>query len=92
MDQTQGSTPQYTEKMVLDAVAVMRKNPAKYKELRQSLRGAKSDEDRVKQLLTFATSDREIATLIPSGGIQTEAAAITTVTVTTVFILADSAY
>lgn len=80
------------EEFMVKAVKALRENPEKYRELKNSLTTAKSDQARVKQLLQFATADRELAALIPArlpGG-ETELA-WTTVTVTTVFI-PNSAY
>ena len=91
MNETQGSS-QSTERILLEAVETMRKNPEKYRDLHKQLKGARTDEDRVKRLLNFATSERDIAKLMPSGSQTETAAAITTVTVTTVFIIVDSAY
>lgn len=92
MDEKRGSG-RNTEQILMEAVATMRRNPEKYQELHRALRGAKTDEERVRQLMNFSTSERDLATLMPSGTSEAEtAAAITTVTVTTVFIIVDSAY
>lgn len=80
------------EEMMVKTVKALRENPEKYRELKKSLGAARSDQARVKQLLKYATTDRELAALIPArlpGG-ETQLA-WTTVTVTTIFI-ADSAY
>lgn len=82
---------QNTEQILLDVVRTMRQHPEKYQGMRRSLREANSDEERVRQLLNYATSDRELASLVPVGTGETEQLAWTTVTVTTVFI-PDSAY
>lgn len=82
-----------TEKIILDAVTAMRQNPERYREVHTALRRAGSDQERVRYLLNFATSDRQLTSLMPTGtGSDETAAAITTVTVTTVFIAVDSAY
>jgi hypothetical protein len=75
-----------TERLVIEAVNALRDNPAKYKELRNSLDKAKSDKERAKHLLNYAVSDRELASLLPGRSTGGEAAIITwtTVTVTTV--------
>jgi len=74
-----------TERLVVEAVNALRDNPARYKELRNSLDKAKSDKERAKHLLNYATSDRQLASLLP-GRVGGESAIITwtTVTVTTV--------
>jgi hypothetical protein len=81
-----------TEDFVMKAVEVLRENPKKYAAVRKSLSKAKTDRARAKSLLKFATSDRELAALVPSGSGTTQLATVTTVTVTTIFILEDSAY
>lgn len=82
-----------TEEMIVKSVKALRENPEKYKELQRSLSAAKSDQAKVKQLLQYATTDRELAALIPArlpGGGESEML-WPTVTITTIFI-ADSAY
>ena len=61
------------------------------KRLRRQLQRCKTDRDRIGVLLHFATSNRELAALLPLTAPRIEAAAWTTVTVTTVLI-PDSAY
>ena len=80
-----------TEKAILDVIKNLRANPEKYRAVRKSIREAKSDEEKVQNLLRYATSDRELASLVPTSTAGVEELAWTTVTVTTVFI-ADSAY
>lgn len=82
---------QNIEQSLLQAVTIMRRDPEKYRQVRSALAGAGSDQERVRQLLSFATSERDLAALMPTGTAEPQAA-ITTVTVTTVFIIADSAY
>lgn len=83
-----------TEDMLLEAIQALRDNPKKYRSLQKALKTSKSDKDRVKQLIQYATSDRELAALLPAkvakGGEQQ--LMFTTVTVTTIFILEGSAY
>ena len=83
-----------TEEMMIEAIQALRDNPKKYRALQKALKKSKSDRDRVKQLLHYATSDRELAALLPAkvakGGEQQ--LMWTTVTVTTIFILEGSAY
>ena len=73
-----------TERLVVEAVTALRDNPERYKELRNSLDRAKSDKERAKHLLNYATTDREIASLLPGGGGERAIVTWTTVTVTTV--------
>jgi hypothetical protein len=80
--------------MMLQAIQALRDNPEKYRSLQKALKKSKSDKERVSQLLKYATSDRELAALLPAkvakGGEQQ--LMWTTVTVTTIFILEGSAY
>jgi hypothetical protein len=80
-----------TEDFVLQAVQTLRENPKKYAAVRKALKEAKTDRARVKSLLKFATSERELAALVPRGS-TAALATVTTVTVTTIFILEGSAY
>ena len=83
---------QQTETILLDAVKAMRAHPEKYQQVHRALREAKTDEERVRQLLNYATSDQQLASLMPSGvdtGGQ-EDLIWTTVTVTTVLIPASA--
>jgi hypothetical protein len=83
----------HTEQILMDAITTLREHPEKYKAVRQALKSANTDQERVHELLNFATSERELASLMPSRAAGAEVqAAITTITVTTVFIIADSAY
>lgn len=81
------------EELILEAVAALKANPKKYRALRTAIAKAKTDEAKVKQLMKYATSDRQLAALIPAriGRGPVLMSAWTTVTVTTVFI-PDSAY
>ena len=89
---TKQAKPKTTEDFVLRAVETLRSNPKKYAAVRKSLQGAKTDKARVKSLLKFATSEKELASLVPARGGTVALATVTTVTVTTIFILEDSAY
>jgi len=80
-----------TEQAMLDVIKNLRANPEKYRAVRKSIREAKTDEEKVQNLLRYATSDRELVALVPTGTGGTEELAWTTVTVTTVFI-PESAY
>lgn len=76
-----------TEQILTEVVANLRDNPEKYQSLRKALKGAKTNEDVAKQLMHFATNEKELAALIPARarGIPTALASWTiTVTVITV--------
>jgi len=88
---TAAKTTAQTEQIVVKAVAALRKHPEQYKALRKALQEARSDEERAKQLIKYATSERELAALLPARGGQTALITITTVTVTTVLV-PNSAY
>lgn len=81
-----------TEAAMLEVIRALREHPEKYEAVQKALSDAQSDEERVSTLLEFATSEQELAALMPSrvGGEETQLA-WTTVTVTTVFI-PSSAY
>jgi hypothetical protein len=83
---------QSTRDTLLQVIQTLRDNPQQYERLRTELLSAASDEERVDRLLDLATNEQDLAALIPyrPGGV--ELAAWTTVTVTTVFIFASSAY
>lgn len=83
---------QDTETAMLEVIRSLRENPEKYRSVREALSAAKTDEERVGTLVKYATSERELAALMPAGRGAEVAAAWTTVTVTTIFILEDSAY
>jgi hypothetical protein len=85
-------TDQNTEALLLDVIRTLRQNPAQYERLRTELLTATSDEERVRRLLNLATSEQDLAALIPQREGGVEVAAWTTVTVTTIFIFASSAY
>jgi len=86
-----GAAGAKSEQAILNAVNALRADPKKYAKLQRALRGAKTDEARVKQLLKYATSERELASLLPADKAgRAQAAAWTTVTITTVFIPTDA--
>ena len=81
------------EQALAQVLSAMRENPERYQSVRRELSTAGSDEERVRALLNFATSERELAALIPVGTVgENQELFFTTVTVTTVFILEGSAY
>lgn len=77
-----------TERAILEILNAMRSDPEKYEAVRREILDAESDEDRVRALLNFATSERELAALIPRGqaGEPEALVTVTTVTVTTVLV------
>lgn len=89
---TEGFREQSTRDTLLQVIQTLRENPQQYEKLRTELLTATSDEERVTRLLDLVTNEQDLAALIPyrPGGV--ELAAWTTVTVTTVFIFASSAY
>jgi hypothetical protein len=82
------------QQVLMDVLQALRSDPEKYQSVREALTQADSDEDKVRTLLNFATSERELASLIPARvvGEQDQLMSVTTVTVTTVFVLEGSAY
>lgn len=64
-----------------DIIRELRSNPEKYKELREKIEQAQSDEERGKALIDFVTSDAQLKRIAPQGG---PIAGTGTVTVTTV--------
>jgi len=85
---------QEDQQVLMDVLQALRSDPEKYQSVRTALTQAESDEDKVRTLLNFATSERELASLIPARvvGEEDQLMSVTTVTVTTVFILEGSAY
>lgn len=86
------ATGKSNEEVMVDVIKVLRENPDKWQRLQKSLKKCKRDEDRARLLIDFATDERELAALMPLTAGGTEAAAWTTVTVTTVIVLEDTAY
>jgi hypothetical protein len=89
MAKRQQTESRKTEEFILQAVEVLRNNPKKYAAVRKALKTAKTDKARVKSLLKFATSDQELAALMPSQGEETHLGRTTTITITTVLIPAS---
>ena len=83
-----------TEAALIDTIKALRANPEKYQALKAALAKNKTDKARVKTLLKYATSDSELAALMPASATTASRrlASVSTVTVTTVFILEGSAY
>lgn len=86
------SKRQNTEKILLDVVKTLRSHPEQYQEVRQAIRDAKSDEERVRQLLHYATTDQQLASLLPASARTGDASQELwiTITVTTVLIPGDA--
>jgi len=92
-----GKTPTPTredERALMEVIKTLRSEPEKYADLRRTLQAAKSDEEMVKSLLDMATTERELAALVPirAGNESERMIASSIVTITTVFILEGSAY
>jgi hypothetical protein len=77
-----------TERAILDVLGTMREDPEKYKSVIRELEAMKTDEERVHRLLNFATSERDLAALLPARAEADDefGPTITTVTVTTVTV------
>jgi len=54
------------EHILTEVVANLRNHPEKYKAFRKSLKGATTNEEVAKELIHFATNEKELAALIPS--------------------------
>ena len=78
---------------VADIVKKLREDPKEFSKIREKLRAAETDDQRVDLLVDFAVTEERIASLVPSGlgGGGQALATVTTVTVTTVTI-PDTAY
>lgn len=85
---------QDNERALMEVIRMLRSDPEKYAGLRRSLQQAESDEEMVRTLLDMATSERELAALVPvrAGNDEETQLASTIVTITTIFILEGSAY
>jgi hypothetical protein len=76
-----------TEQILTEVVANLRSNPKKYASLREAIKSAKTNEQVAKELIHFATNEKELAALIPArarGGSPGVASWTITVTVITV--------
>lgn len=67
---------------VTEIINELRSNPEKYKELREKVVSAQTDEERAELLINFVTSDAQIKSIAPQGDVV---AGTGTITVTTVF-------
>lgn len=74
---------------MLEVIKELRGDKEKYQILKDKMREVKTEEDRADILIDFVTRDERIGQVL--GG-NANAAAITTVTVTTVIIIVPSAY
>lgn len=77
-----------TEQALLDIVRAMREDPEKYQAVRREVIDSGSHEEQIDELFEFATTEHELAALMPAG---TQLAVTVTVTVTTILI-PNSAY
>ena len=55
---------QDNEQTLAQVLSAMREDPERYQSVRRELGAAGTDEERVRALLNFATSERELAALI----------------------------
>ena len=77
-----------TEQILSEMVANLRNNPEKYQGFRKALKAASSDQDVAKELMPFATNDKELAALIPARARGTSPVlASWTITVTIVTVM-----
>jgi hypothetical protein len=80
-------SPAGTEQILAEMVTNLRSNPKKCATFRKALKSAKNDQDVAKELMHFATNEKELAALIPArarGGSPGVASWTITVTVITV--------
>ena len=91
MSETAAIASPDTDAIIMEAIKSLRANPKKYQALKKALARSKTDQARVKVLIKYATSERELAALVPARAKNVSNLAWTTVTITTIFI-ADSAY
>jgi hypothetical protein len=54
------------EQILSEMVANLRNNPKKYEGFRKALKAAKSEQDVAKELMHFATNEKDLAALIPA--------------------------
>ncbi|MCH7738130.1 MAG: hypothetical protein IH872_12100 [Chloroflexi bacterium] len=80
MEESSGEAEDKLREMVRN----LRQDPEHYRSLRQRFLAASSDEDRVKLLVDFATTESEFREMVPTELGREALATITTVTVTTV--------
>ena len=76
-----------TEQILTEVVANLRSNPKKYASLRKAIKSAGTNQEVAKELINFATNEKELAALIPArarGGSPGVASWTITVTVITV--------
>jgi hypothetical protein len=55
-----------TEALLTEVVANLKSNPEKYTKFKKSLQSAKTHQQVAKELLHFATNEKELAALIPA--------------------------
>lgn len=85
MEESKQSTG--TEQILTEVVANLRSNPKKYASLRKAIKSAGTNQEVAKELIHFATNEKELAALIPArarGGSPGVASWTITVTVITV--------
>ncbi len=75
-----------TEQILTEVVANLRSNPKKYASLRKAIKSAATNQEVAKELIHFATNEKELAALIPArarGGLPGVASWTITVTIIT---------
>lgn len=78
------------------AIRSFREDPERWREIRSRFEATKTDDEKVALLLDFATSEGELARMVPvsrlrPGAEPVELATVTTITITTVLV-PDTAY
>lgn len=68
-----------------DLGTMIKNDPKKYAELRESILNAETDEERVSALNGFVHSEKELKKLSNGGGDESKLITITTTTTTTIF-------
>jgi hypothetical protein len=66
MEEESKQSPVKTEQILTEVVANLRSNPKKYATLRKALKSATTDQEVAKELIHFATNEKELAALIPA--------------------------
>jgi hypothetical protein len=76
-----------TEQILSEMVSTLRSNPEKYAGLRKALKAAKGNDEVARELMHFATNEKDLAALIPArarGTVPALASWTITVTIVTV--------
>lgn len=55
-----------TEQILTEVVANLKNNPEKYRKFKEALQSASTHQEAAKELIHFATNEKELAALIPA--------------------------